>query len=73
MIDGVSWRILVEDLFTVYTALVAGQPAVLQAKTMSFHAWANQLEHLAQADSLRGGAPDWTSPARSWASPLPVD
>ncbi|MEZ4729299.1 MAG: amino acid adenylation domain-containing protein [Caldilineaceae bacterium] len=42
-VDGVSWRILLEDLQTAYAALSRGAPMQLPAKTTSFHAWAHWL------------------------------
>ncbi|WP_054886198.1 non-ribosomal peptide synthase/polyketide synthase [Pseudomonas sp. NBRC 111130] len=46
VIDGVSWRILLEDLQTAYRQLQAGQVLQLPAKTTSYKAWGERLgEH----------------------------
>lgn len=42
-IDGVSWRILLEDVQTVYQQLSAGTPVQLPPKTTSFQQWAYEL------------------------------
>ncbi|MEM9212764.1 MAG: amino acid adenylation domain-containing protein [Cyanobacteria bacterium P01_F01_bin.150] len=44
VIDGVSWRILLEDLQTVYQQLCLGQPVQLPPKTTSIQAWATSLQ-----------------------------
>ncbi|MFJ7885052.1 non-ribosomal peptide synthetase [Pseudomonas sp. NPDC096917] len=46
-VDGVSWRVLLEDLQTLYRQ----QP--LPAKTSAFRAWASRLQAYAQSDLLR--------------------
>jgi amino acid adenylation domain-containing protein/non-ribosomal peptide synthase protein (TIGR01720 family) len=43
VIDGVSWRILMEDLQTLYYQLGQGIPPELPAKTTSFKQWAEIL------------------------------
>ncbi|MGK9020650.1 condensation domain-containing protein, partial [Pseudomonas aeruginosa] len=40
VVDGVSWRILFEDLQTAYRQLLAGQAVELPAKTSAFRDWA---------------------------------
>ncbi|MFB6596637.1 amino acid adenylation domain-containing protein [Streptomyces diastaticus] len=44
VVDGVSWRILTEDLETAYHQAAAGHPVDLGAPTTSFRAWALRLE-----------------------------
>ncbi|MCF5723656.1 non-ribosomal peptide synthetase, partial [Pseudomonas syringae] len=43
-VDGVSWRILLEDLHTAYRQALAGQPLVLPAKTSAFKTWGERLK-----------------------------
>jgi len=43
-VDGVSWRILLEDLQTVYQQLAQGDAIQLPAKSTSFKAWATLLQ-----------------------------
>ena len=42
-VDGVSWRILQEDLATAYAAAHRGDPIVLPGKTTGFRQWATSL------------------------------
>ncbi|PSF37371.1 non-ribosomal peptide synthetase [Aphanothece hegewaldii CCALA 016] len=42
-VDGVSWRILLEDLATGYQQLTQGDKIQLPAKTTSYQDWANYL------------------------------
>ncbi|MGH3621699.1 MAG: amino acid adenylation domain-containing protein, partial [Sciscionella sp.] len=49
VVDGVSWRILLEDLDTGYRQAARGAPVDLGAKTTSFRDWSRGLtEHVAQ-------------------------
>ena len=43
VVDAMSWRVLLEDLETAYQAAVAGEVAVLPAKTTSFKRWSELL------------------------------
>jgi natural product biosynthesis luciferase-like monooxygenase protein/amino acid adenylation domain-containing protein/non-ribosomal peptide synthase protein (TIGR01720 family) len=45
--DGVSWRIILTDLFAAYRRLAAGQPVVLPPKTTSYAQWSRGLAELA--------------------------
>ncbi len=66
VIDGVSWRILLEDLQSAYADLAAGRPLALPAKTTSYQRWAQRLwQHASSsrvADELRYWSVD-----RGWA------
>jgi amino acid adenylation domain-containing protein/non-ribosomal peptide synthase protein (TIGR01720 family) len=42
-IDGLSWRVLIEDLESSYTALTRKCPPTLPSKTSSYQDWANAL------------------------------
>ncbi len=42
-IDGVSWRLVVEDLEAAYEAALAGKVASLPARTASFQSWSRAL------------------------------
>ncbi|SFN55457.1 non-ribosomal peptide synthase domain TIGR01720/amino acid adenylation domain-containing protein [Pseudomonas sp. NFACC24-1] len=53
VVDGVSWRVLMDDLQTVYRQLVAGQAAQLPAKTSPLRDWAARLQAYAGSESLR--------------------
>jgi amino acid adenylation domain-containing protein/non-ribosomal peptide synthase protein (TIGR01720 family) len=67
--DGVSWRILLEDLATLYTAHAAGTPALLPAKTSAYKAWTGQLQHYARTEQANEQARYWHGMP---LAPLPV-
>ncbi|WP_370949849.1 amino acid adenylation domain-containing protein [Amycolatopsis sp. cg5] len=49
VVDGISWRILLEDLRTAYAQIRAGKPVDLGPKTSSFREWAIRLnDHVAE-------------------------
>jgi amino acid adenylation domain-containing protein/non-ribosomal peptide synthase protein (TIGR01720 family)/FkbM family methyltransferase len=51
-VDGVSWRILLEDLETVCERLESGRALVLARATTSFAAWAQRLDEYARTMPL---------------------
>ncbi|MHC8318485.1 non-ribosomal peptide synthetase [Pseudomonas sp. LB3P31] len=53
VVDGVSWRVLLDDVQTVYRQLSTGKPRKLPAKTSSFKEWAARLQAYAGSESLR--------------------
>ncbi|MUG94288.1 amino acid adenylation domain-containing protein [Scytonema sp. UIC 10036] len=73
VIDGVSWRILLEDLLTGYQQLETGQAIQLPAKTTSFKDWAYQLLEYAQTEELKSELSYWLRASESEIAPLPVD
>ncbi|MEH2030403.1 MAG: amino acid adenylation domain-containing protein [Nostoc sp.] len=72
-VDGVSWRILLEDLETVYQQLSQGKKAQLPAKTTSFKYWSQCLQEYAQSAILQQEWDYWLSPSWQEIVPLPVD
>jgi amino acid adenylation domain-containing protein/non-ribosomal peptide synthase protein (TIGR01720 family) len=72
-VDGVSWRILLEDLQLAYHQLTSGEPIKLPAKTTSFKQWSERLSSYARSDALDQEIPYWTAEARKRVSPPPVD
>ncbi|WP_309485466.1 non-ribosomal peptide synthetase, partial [Streptomyces sp. WELS2] len=69
VVDGVSWRILLEDLETAYRQAAAGEPVRLPARTTSTAEWVRRLRE----SDLTGQLPHWERTARACAEPLPVD
>jgi len=57
--DGVSWRILMEDLQRAYLQLAQGRPVSLPAKTTSYQHWARRLQEYAAAEEVREQANFW--------------
>ncbi|MBC1218683.1 amino acid adenylation domain-containing protein [Nostoc sp. UCD121] len=73
VVDGVSWRILLEDLQTAYLQLSQGQKIQLPAKTTSFKQWAESLREYAQSPLVKSELDYWLSKPYKQISPLPVD
>ena len=72
-IDGVSWRILLEDLETACRQLRAGQPVRLPPKTTSFKRWAKLLDEHGRSGLSTDEAGVWLSMLEGPEHPLPVD
>lgn len=61
VVDGVSMRVLVEDLATAYRAVLEGAEIVLPARTTSFRGWSLALAAYANSARVRGQADYWRS------------
>ncbi|WP_178118564.1 amino acid adenylation domain-containing protein [Pseudomonas sp. SZ57] len=73
LVDGVSWRVLLEDLQQAYIALAAGQPALLPAKTSSLKSWAEHLQAYAQSPALEQELGYWQAQLQDVSDALPCD
>ncbi len=73
VVDGVSWRILLEDLESAYVQLERGEPVRLPAKTTSWKAWSERLTEQAYAPATAAELPYWSAQARAAVAPLPLD
>ena len=74
VVDGVSWRILLEDLEAVYRQLARGESAVLPPRTTSFKSWAERLVEHARSAVVTEQAAYWLERLQeSPIPPLPVD
>ncbi|MBD2448701.1 non-ribosomal peptide synthase/polyketide synthase [Nostoc sp. FACHB-152] len=72
-IDGVSWRILLEDLQTAYQQLALGKAITFPAKTTSFKDWSFKLTEYAQSQAFKSEAAYWLDESRAAVPSLPVD
>ncbi|AHC83970.1 fusaricidin synthetase [Pseudomonas monteilii SB3101] len=72
-VDGVSWRVLLEDLQQAYQTLAAGQPLQLPAKTTSYKAWAERLQTYAAAPVLQQQLGYWQAQLQGASEMLPCD
>ncbi|RRV07251.1 amino acid adenylation domain-containing protein [Pseudomonas sp. v388] len=73
VVDGVSWRVLLEDLQQAYTAAVAGSAFNLPAKTSSVKAWAERLHAYSTSDGLAAERDYWLNTLQGDESVLPRD
>ena len=71
VVDGVSWRILLEDLQAAYQMLEKGRPIRLPSKTTSFQQWAKRIEEYAPSEALAAQQQFWLD--QPVAEPLPTD
>jgi amino acid adenylation domain-containing protein/non-ribosomal peptide synthase protein (TIGR01720 family) len=72
VVDGVSWRVLLDDFQRAYEQLSRGEALVLAPKTTSFKAWAQRLQAYAQAPAVGAELDYWQQVAGEVAS-LPQD
>ncbi|MBE9228589.1 amino acid adenylation domain-containing protein [Phormidium sp. LEGE 05292] len=72
-VDGVSWRILLENLQTAYQQLESGRSIQLPAKTTSFKHWAFKLTEYARSSVAKKELTYWQSLSRTQIARLPLD
>jgi len=73
VVDGLSWRILLEDLQRGYEQLSRGEVIEFAPKTTSYQEWAEHLAEFAQSPALLQEAQYWLAEERRQIKPLPVD
>ncbi|SFS46652.1 non-ribosomal peptide synthetase [Marininema halotolerans] len=56
VVDGISWRILLEDFFTLYEQLRRQEQVTLPEKTDTVKRWGEVLTEFSQGDALRSKA-----------------
>jgi len=72
-VDGVSWRILLEDIKTAYQQLESGKPIQLPPKTTSFKHWVEKLTQYAQSPAAKKELTYWSNISTPKSTHLPVD
>ena len=73
VVDGVSWRILLEDLSDAYEQARKGHPISLPPKTSSYADWANALKAWSCSESLLREKAYWNAIESCRADPIPTD
>jgi amino acid adenylation domain-containing protein/non-ribosomal peptide synthase protein (TIGR01720 family) len=73
VVDGVSWRILLEDLDTAYRQAVREQTVHLGLRTTSFRQWAQRLTEHAMSGGFDDEITYWTRVAQGCDPTLPAD
>jgi len=71
VIDGVSWRIIIRDLFYAYRQVLQNESIKLAAKTDSFKKWSDKLAAYADSPELLGELEYWRDIAATEVMPLP--
>jgi non-ribosomal peptide synthase protein (TIGR01720 family) len=73
VVDGVSWRILLEDLHTAYADALAGRPPALPERTASYQRWAEEIAAYAASPALAAELDHWRALAGPAGVRLPLD
>ena len=72
-VDGVSWRILLSDLETIYQQLLTQQPIQLSAKTTAFIDWAAKLNQIGQSETVQHELDYWLNQSWQQTTSIPLD
>ena len=73
VVDGVSWRILLEDIEMTCRQLSEGGEAVPQIRSTSFGEWASRLARHAQAEAIESECDYWMTLLGGATASLPTD
>ncbi|WP_036715381.1 condensation domain-containing protein, partial [Paenibacillus ehimensis] len=73
VVDGVSWRILFEDIAAGYEQALRGETIRLPHKTDSFKTWAEQLLRYAGSPAMERERAYWQQIEQGGYAPLPKD
>ncbi|MEC4817318.1 MAG: amino acid adenylation domain-containing protein [Scytonema sp. PMC 1069.18] len=71
--DGVSWRILMEDLTHAYHQAIEKKPISLPLKTSSYRQWTTSLKTIAQSQEIEKDIPYWLEIVSTSNQTLPLD
>jgi FkbH-like protein/non-ribosomal peptide synthase protein (TIGR01720 family) len=72
-VDGISWRIILDDLQEAYHQACHGGTIRLSPVSMPVLAWAKQLSQFANSPQARAELSAWLTQARSTVQPVPLD
>src|SRR5205807_4781320 len=73
VVDGVSWRILLQDLERGYGRQARGEEVDLGAKTTSYQEWAGRLVEYGRSEEVRGELEYWREQIQEGRGELPQD
>lgn len=73
VVDGVSWRILLEDLGTAYRQAANGEELLLHVKTDSYKEWATRLSTYAKSEQAQQEISYWNAVESRQVRRLPRD
>jgi fengycin family lipopeptide synthetase B len=72
-VDGVSWRILMDDLQLYYSQIIRGHGIQPSAKMSSFRQWSKGLSKYAESQDLAKEISHWVELADGKTTHLPLD
>ncbi|WP_342235492.1 amino acid adenylation domain-containing protein [Inquilinus sp. OTU3971] len=73
VVDAVSWRFILEDLFSGLRQATAGKAIHLPGKTTSYRAWATALDSWSRSAAIEAERPYWARIDGAAVPPLPTD
>ncbi|MDM5281496.1 amino acid adenylation domain-containing protein [Paenibacillus silvae] len=73
VVDGVSWRILLEDFVEGYEQFINHQPIKFSNKTHSYQQWSQALKEYAKSKKMLEESNYWNQIERFECKPLPKD
>ncbi|WP_272037598.1 non-ribosomal peptide synthetase [Paenibacillus sp. JJ-100] len=73
IVDGVSWRFILEDFSTAYMQLLEQSEVKLPDKTDSFKVWSEKLREYSASSSLLKETGYWSAVEQTAVTELPVD
>ncbi|MGD9488074.1 MAG: amino acid adenylation domain-containing protein [Calditrichaceae bacterium] len=73
IIDGISWRILLDDLQTAYGQIINGGEIQLPAKTTSFREWSKRLRSFTSDKVSESDLKYWLNLSKVPLNTIPVD
>jgi amino acid adenylation domain-containing protein/non-ribosomal peptide synthase protein (TIGR01720 family) len=72
-VDGISWRVILDELQAAYEPLERGEEIRPREKTLSFKQWSELLKERAQDDALRQEFGYWSEQLSKAVPRLPLD
>jgi amino acid adenylation domain-containing protein/non-ribosomal peptide synthase protein (TIGR01720 family) len=73
IVDGYSWRIMLDDLQAIYKQLEKNNAVQLPSKSLSFKKWSDRLYEYAHSDQLKAELGFWLNNSPADLKPVPVD
>ena len=73
VVDGVSWRIILEDFTAVFEAYTQGETPKLPLKTDSFQLWSSKLQVYAASETMQTERMYWEAICEQEIAPIPVN
>jgi amino acid adenylation domain-containing protein/non-ribosomal peptide synthase protein (TIGR01720 family) len=72
VVDGISWRVLLDDLDSAYRSLIGGQEPVLPEKSASYGKWVSLIRKYANSNDLLRQLPYWRNVMEVETDALPA-
>ncbi|MEM6687239.1 MAG: condensation domain-containing protein, partial [Bacteroidota bacterium] len=73
VVDGISWRIILEDFANVYTAIADDKEHMLPLKSDSYQKWAQTLQEYSESETLEKELDYWRDLCNQEIKDIPTD